>query len=204
MKNTFGFALALALAIGGTLAAAAPASAQVVIQGEVTYQQQQQGYGYAQPQTGYGASPYVQTGGGASPQPVRYIHRSQSIAALWVPGIIALGVGWLGGALIATYGWGDCTGSGCPSADWVGFQWIPIVGPWLALGLSDARDWAPLSYVTGILEDVGLLLFVLGLAIRDEWDEPVYAFGDGPDAARLYLSAGPTQGGASATALLRF
>lgn len=192
MKNTIGFALALALLLTGSAALTSRASAQVIIQGEVTVQSQTQPqpYGYTQPQpvqpVGYGASPYVSTGG--SPPPARYIHRSQSIAALWVPGIIALGVGWLGGALIATGGWEQCSGYGCPSADWVGFQWIPVIGPWLALGLGSGRDWEPLSYVTGIVEDVGLLLFILGLAIHDEWDEPIYAFGDSPDAPAVFLT----------------
>ncbi len=194
MKNTTGFVTAITLVFGCALSLTSVASAQVIIQGEVTVQQSQpyaqpQPYGYAQPQPiqpAYGPT-YVQSG--ASPQPARYIHHSDSLSALWVPGIIALGVGWLGGALVATYAQSNCTSfSGCPNTDWAGFQWVPVIGPWLALGLGNGRDWEPLSYVTGIVEDVGLLLFILGLVIRDDWDEPVYAFGNGPDAPALFLT----------------
>jgi hypothetical protein len=200
----------LALLAGLALAAApSAASAQVIIQGEVrAYPAQPQPYAQPQGYVSPGPSPYV--GVAPAPQPVRYIHHSDPITGLAVAGIIGVGVGWLGGAIVATAAVGgsgyssSCRGSGCPDDTWAYLHWVPIIGPWLALGLGNGRDWEPLSYVAGALQDVGLILFILGLAIRDEWDEPVYAFGDGPDAARLYLSAGPTQGGLQTSATLTF
>jgi hypothetical protein len=201
MRNSFALTLvsAFALLLGGALATASTASAQVVIQGEVTVQQQQPyGYtqpapqptGYAQPQP-YGASPYVATG--ASPQPTRYIHHSDPIGGLIVGGVIGLGGGFLFSLLselilAGGYSSSGCSGYGCPDDTWYALTWIPVVGPWLGLGVGRGGDYEWVNYVGGILEDAGLILLILGLTIRDEWDEPLYAFGDGPDAPALFLT----------------
>lgn len=212
MKTWIGFSLVLGLVLAAPYVEPGTASAQVVIQGQVTaYPAQPYGtpsYGYAQPQPApaYGAapSPYVSGGMGAAPQPVRYIHRSESIPGLLIPGILGVALGWLGGAILATSIDQNCRGAGCPNTDWTAWQWLPIVGPWLSLGLSNGRDYAPMSYVTGALQDVGLILLILGVVIRDEWDEPVYAFGSSPTAPRLYLAGSPTMTGASMSATLTF
>jgi hypothetical protein len=121
-----------------------------------------------------------------------------------VPGVIGVAAGWVLGALIGYGMWSNCSGRGCPDADWMAYQWIPVIGPWLSVGLANGGDYTPFTYVTGILQDVGLILLILGIAIRDEWDEPVYAFGDGPDAPRLYLSGSPTTTGGAMSATLTF
>jgi len=197
MNRTFGFASALALAFAAVLALAPMASAQVVIQGEVTAYPAQTQYGYGQPpppvQPGYGASQYVQTG---SPQPVRYIHHADPIGGLIVGGVIGLGGGFLFsliGELALSGGYSSgCSGYGCPDDTWYALSWIPVVGPWLGLGLGRGGDYEWVNYVGGILEDAGLVLLILGLVITDEWDEPIYAFGDSHDAPSLYLSGGPS------------
>lgn len=206
MKHTIAFASALALALGGIMTLAPAASAQVVIQGEVTAYPAQQQYGYTQPApqpTGYTTSQYVQTG--ASPQPTRYIHHSDPIGGLIAGGVIGLGGGFLFtliSELVLAGGYtSGCSGYGCPDDTWYALTWIPVVGPWLGLGLGYGRDYEWVNYVGGVLEGAGLIVLILGLVITDEWDEPIYAFGDGADAPRLYLSGGPSGslGGLGAT-----
>lgn len=210
MKSIIGL-LTVLLVASGMVAIASTASAQVIIQGEVTaYPAQPQPYGYTQPApqpvqpVGYGPSPYVVTGG--SPQPVRYIHHSQPIGGLVVGGVIGLAGGFVFSliselVLAGGYTSSGCSGYGCPDDLWYALTWIPVVGPWLGLGLGRGGDYEWVNYVGGILEDAGLILLILGLVIQDEWDEPLYAFGDSPDAPRLYLSGGPSgaMGGLGAT-----
>ncbi len=187
----------VALALLAPLAASS-AEAQVVIQGQVTvtqdpgynqaypqqqYPQQQypQQGNYAQPAdpNGYATSVYVQPVG--QPQPIRYIHRSQSIPGLLVPGILLLAGGYLAeaiGAPLLVDSWDN--------SDQLGFAYIPILGPWLQLGAFNDLDFAletGIAYfpiVTGIAQTLGLILTVIGLTVREEWDEPVYALTDDP------------------------
>ena len=199
-------AAAFAVALAGVmLLGEQRAEAQVVIQGQVsTYGQPQPTYGqpgYGQPQPQYGGSPYV---AGGSPQPVRYVTRSRSITALWVPGLIMTLVGWVGwSGLVGTSIWASCYGSSdpCPDAGWAGWNWIPIIGPWLSLAQgypgAGSNDYTWFSVIGGLLEDVGLIMFILGLTLREEWEEPVYALGDGPDAPTLSFRVGA--GNAAAT-----
>jgi hypothetical protein len=196
MQKTVGFALCL-----GLLLAAAPiASAQVIIQGEVTTTtttpaqpygyQQPQPYGYQQPPPYGQQSVYVQTGA-QSPQPTRYIHHSDPIGGLVAGGVIGLGAGFvftLISELVLAGGYSSgCSGYGCPDDTWYALSWIPVIGPWLGLGVGRGGDYEWVNYVGGILEDAGLVLLILGLVIHDEWDEPVYAFGEGRDAPALWL-----------------
>lgn len=195
-NKTIGFGVALAV-FAAMLSFAPAASAQVIIQGEVTVSPSQpqpyaqpQPYGYTQPQ-----SAYVQTG--ASPQPTRYIHHSDPITGLVVGGVISLVGGWVftlvsEGVLAGGYTSG-CSGYGCPDGLWYGLTWIPVIGPWLGLGVGYGGDYEWVNYVGGILQDVGLLLMILGLVITDEWDEPILAFGDSPDAPALYLTGNGAQ-----------
>jgi hypothetical protein len=191
MKHSIGL---LALLVAGGLAGPTTASAQVIIQGEVTaYPSQPQQYG--QPVQPAYASPYVQQG--AAPPPQRYIHHSDSIRALWIPGVLALGGGFLF-SVFADLGVTQECGSfsrGCPDDTWAYLTWIPVVGPWLGLGIGNAQDYAWVNYVGGILQGAGLLAMILGLSIHDEWDEPLYAFDPSdPLAPTLSLDGGPTGG----------
>jgi hypothetical protein len=203
MRNLiFVGSLAAALLVTGAFAGPSQASAQVIIQGEVTaYPSQPQPYAqpYGQPQPQY-ASPYVQQQ--AAPPPPRYIHHSDSIRALWIPGMIALAGGFLF-TVLADVGLVEECGSfsrGCPDGTWSALTWIPVVGPWLGLGLGNAQDYAWVNYVGGILQDAGLLMMILGLAIHDEWDEPLYAFDPSdPLAPTLSMAAGPTGGSLTLT-----
>lgn len=211
MKLRIAFASFAALV---ALAAAPSAHAQVVIQGQVTVgtqptygqptygQPTQPTYGqpYAQPtQPTYDASPYVVQPTAAAPQPIRYVHRSAATPALFVPGIILLAGGYLTEVVGAPIFASDVY-SGV-SSDWLGFAYIPLLGPWLQLttyddiGRAVDRGDGLFSILDGTAQAVGLVMLVLGLTIREEWDEPVYALGDAPDAPRLAFSASSAPGG---------
>lgn len=187
------------------LGLAGSASAQVVIQGEGqaggVYGQ---GTVYVQPQQPQQQvvvqSPYVAQQQ-AQPQPVRtVIHRSPTTALL-VPGVIALGAGWLIHGFASLSVSQDCESSralSCPDpvGDWAGLGWIPVVGPWLAYGLIDyLGDYAWMNILFGIVQDVGVILMVLGIAIQQEWEEAIYA--DLGDGVSLTMTAGPTSIGAN-------
>ncbi len=193
------------LVVGCVLAWAGGASAQVVIQGEgqaggvygqgsvyVAPQQQQQQQVVVQ-------SPYV-AAQQAQPQPVRTVVHRSTTNALLVPGVIALGAGWLihgfGGLGIL----GNCGtfSDPCPtdSGTWAGLGWIPVVGPWLAYGLADENgDYAWFNILFGVIQDVGVILMVLGIAIQQEWEEAIYA--DLGNDVTLSFAAGPTSIGAT-------
>lgn len=195
------------LVVGCVLASASGASAQVVIQGEGqaggVYGQ---GSVYVAPQQQppqqqvVVQSPYVATQQ-AQPQPVRTVVHRSTTNALLVPGVIALGAGWLihglGGLGIV----GNCSSYGsdpCPTdADtWVGLGWIPVVGPWLAYGLADENGtYSWFNILFGVIQDVGVILMVLGIAIQQEWEEAIYA--DLGNDVTLSFAAGPTSIGAT-------
>lgn len=212
MRRTFcffgSFTLAAALSSGALWPSAisSRATAQVVIQSEA-----QSGGVYGQgtvqvgPQQGPIApatqSPYVASPQ-AQPAPSRAIVHRSFTNALLVPGVIALGAGWLIHGIASTYVYQQCDvfapGSSCPApADsWAGLGWIPIVGPWLAYGLTDyLGDYGWFNILFGIVQDVGAILMVLGLAIQEEWEEIIYA--DLGEGVRLSFTAGPTSVGAS-------
>jgi hypothetical protein len=183
------------------------ATAQVLIQSEAqsggVYGQ---GSVYVQPQPGEPVvtqSPYT-----AAPEPqprpsTTIVHRSFTNALL-VPGVIALGAGWLIHGIASTYVYEQCNvyspGSSCPApADsWAGLGWIPIVGPWLAYGLTQQLgDYGWFNILFGVIQDVGTVLAFLGLVIQQEWEETIYA--DLGEGVRLSFAAGPTSVGASLT-----
>lgn len=175
----------------------AHADAQVVIQGQVTYTDPNAGYqqgggNYVQQgdPNAYQQPAYAQPAGYtqpvAQPQPVRYVHRSASIPAIFVPGIILLAGGYVAqaiGAPMLIDSW--------ETSDQLGFAYIPILGPWLQLGgfedVGGAFDQGIgyFSVITGLAQAVGLVLTIVGLTVREEWDEPVYALTDDPNGPTL-------------------
>lgn len=201
------------LLVAGAIVAASTGSAraQVVIQGEG---QAGGGYGqgsvYAQPPPGpqpaqaqpYGGSPYVQQPA-EQPRPVRTVVHTSPTTALLVPGVIALGAGWLIHGLGALSAAQDCYREACPGfrgagslEEWTGLSWIPIAGPWLAYGLTDhVGEWGWFNVLFGIVQGVGAVLTVLGLAIQQEWEEAIYV--DLGDDVRLAFDGGGSQVGAT-------
>src|SRR5262245_17547785 len=198
-------AFLFAMVLGGAVAPDR-AEAQVVIQaqgragggyGQGTVYAQPQGSVYAQP------SPYVATGAPVQ-QPVRTIVHTSPTMTFLVPGIIALGGGWLVHGLGSLGIASQCVvGSTCPRPldPWVGFGWIPVAGPWIAYGTASyvgGYDWFNILF--GIVQGAGAVLTVLGLVIQQEWVEQIYAdLGDAPDAPRLELAVGVGSVGATLT-----
>lgn len=207
MNRTFvGLLFAAAVFFGGSTA-----HAQVVIQGQGqaggVYGQ---GTVYVQPGTQPVAvqpSPYTAVAQPAQPQPVRTIVHTSPTMALLVPGIIAFGAGWLIHGLGALSIQNDCSDylGTCPSDDWVGFSWIPLVGPWLAAGVSEytgGYEW--FNYLFGVIQGVGAVLTVLGLVIQQEWEEAIYAGIDLGEGRSLAFDVGGAGNGAQVDATLTF
>jgi hypothetical protein len=188
MTRLIGVLFAAAIVAGAAIAPGR-ASAQVVIQAQGSAQVYGQGQVYGQAQ----ASPYVATAP-AQPRVQTIVHRSPTMTFL-VPGIIALGGGWLVHGLGSLGISAQCTvGTTCPRPidQWVGLGWVPLAGPWLAYGLSSyvgGYDW--FNIVFGLVQAAGAVFTVLGLVIQQEWEEQIYVdLGDQPGAPRLELAAG--------------
>lgn len=202
--------LSLLFALFALVTLSSSAEAQVIIQGEVTvtdgtnqsYSQQPQGNyvqqgGYVDPNAAYPDSQYVQPVVTAQgPQPVRYIRRSSIIPGILVPGIILLA----GGFLAEVIG-GPALADSWENSDQLGYSFIPILGPWLQLGefsdlefaFEDGIGYFPI--IAGLAQGLGLVMTIIGLTVREEWDEPVYALTDDPmgptlafDGSRATLS----------------
>ncbi len=198
--------LVSALATLFTLATAERAEAQVVVQGEGTVYGGGQGGGQVYGQgsvyvQGGTTSPYVAGGGGGAPQPTRVVVHTQPTMGLVIAGVIAFGAGWLLHGLVATSLWQDCTGGflSCPEDAWMGTSWIPLAGPWIAgFGTNYGNEVNfVFNMLMGVVQAVGAVLLVLGLAIQQEWEEPVYALGEGDDAPQLSFQLGAGNVGAT-------
>lgn len=171
-------------------AGASRAEAQVVISGQITSYSTTSA---PPPEAAPAPSGYVATG---APAPTRYVHRSAATPALWVPGMIAL----LGGWAINVFGLAYAFQTNM-YIDWYGYGVIPVIGTWLQF-VADGPQFPEWSIATGIIQDVGLVLLILGFVIRDEWDEPVYVFNEAdPHSATLAFGVGgvPRDAGSGAT-----
>lgn len=203
------FFAGLLVASAMVVASAGSASAQVVIQGEgqaggvygqgtvyVAPAQGQPQQQQVQPQP-YG-SPYVAQQPVQQPQPVRTVVHTSPTTALLVPGVIALGAGWLVHGLGSLGVAQQCYGFDCPDdlGVWTGLGWIPIAGPWLAYGVTDyLGGYAWFNILFGIIQGVGTVLTILGVAIQQEWEEAIYV--DLGNDVRLAFDGGGNQVGAT-------
>jgi hypothetical protein len=155
------------------------------------------GYGQYQQQPVYGQQPvyqpqpvyqqpqpyYVQP----QPQQPRYVDREESMAPLWISGVILLPVSFVLTGLAATSGGGP--------VDYILFNWIPLVGPWFAIGQDFVSDEEIAgSVLGGLAQATGLVLIILGIAIRRTVRVATYALGDGERAPELTfnVAGGPT------------
>ncbi|MCZ7680243.1 MAG: hypothetical protein M5U28_16340 [Sandaracinaceae bacterium] len=178
------------LAAAGALWVSSPTGAEaqaVTVQGQVEVQPYGQpppatasrlGYGYGQPQYGqpqYGQPQYGQPQYAPTYAPtyqpqvrqVRYVEQQTSIKGLWIPGVILLGLSYvLTGTLASNFSL---------DAEYVGYSWIPLVGPWLMLGAADGDDQFAGALVGGIAQAAGLTMFVLGLVLRQSVRVAVYS-----------------------------
>ena len=84
----------------------------------------------------------------------------------------------------------SCTHLGGPGGWGLGLPFVPVVGPWIMLGapyLDTAGEILP-PILFGLVQDLGLIFLIVGLATRHEAPPEPMAAGDW----RLGGSAGPT------------
>jgi hypothetical protein len=148
------------------------AHAQVVIQEEPPVYGQAQGY-VAEP------SPFVATAPVAIAPPARTIVHSEPNATLVWTGALAFAGGFLVSAIGAYSITQSCSGMECPGPDtnsWRNYSLIPLAGPWIAYATTPhLAGYDGFNIFTGLVQDAGLVTFVLGFIIRDEWEEVVSA-----------------------------
>lgn len=179
----------------------------VTVQGQVQVQPYGQPQGYAQPPPGYtyaqptyaqptyGQPTYAQPTYGQPayaptyPAPVRRVHyeeRETSIKGLWIPGAILFGASWALTGSISSIS---------TNIDYATYGWIPLVGPWLMLGVATSDDEVAGALVGGVTQLAGITMFVLGLALHETVRVAVYSLGDDPRAPRLALDVRPAVAG---------
>ncbi len=187
------------LALIGLASPSAALAQTVTVQGQVQYGQPppsyQQPYGqptygqptYGQPQYPTYAQPYAPT---YQPQvrQVRYVEQETSVKGLWIPGIVLFGVSYVLTGTLAS--------AAVASSDYVGYSWIPLVGPWLMLGEAANDEQFAGALVGGIAQAAGLTMFVLGLALRQTVRVAVYSLDESNERApRLALDLVPAPAG---------
>lgn len=184
-------------ALTALLAAAAPARAQTVtVQGEVQVDPYGQPQGTPTPPPGYGqpqpyvAQPYAYVPTyQPPPRQVRYVERETTIKGLWIPGIIIFGV---------SYGLTAAFGQLGSEADYRTWTAIPLIGPWVALGVCQScdEDMVTGALVGGIAQAAGLTMFILGLSLRRTVRVATYALDeDDARSPQLAFDALPAPGG---------
>lgn len=175
------------------------ASAQtVVVEGQVDYSNPPPGYGnpppgYGQPQQQPQPQPqpqqpyYAPTYQQPAPQ-IRYVDRETDIKALWITGAALFG---------ATYVLGSSLGQLGLSGDYALWMFIPLVGPWAALGYANNDDEIAFSLIAGIGQAAGLTMFILGMTLRRTVRVAVRAINESDERSpTLALDLLPTPGGA--------
>ncbi|HEY8432351.1 MAG TPA: hypothetical protein VIL20_28455 [Sandaracinaceae bacterium] len=146
------------------------------------------GQPYAQPTYGqpYGQPAYVPTYH-APARRVRYVERETSIPGLWIPGIIIFGV---------SYGLTTAAATLSSDGEYADYSLIPLVGPWLMLGTANNDEEVAGALVSGLAQAAGMLMFVLGLSLRERVRVAVYSLEERDERApRLALEIAPAPAG---------
>jgi len=84
------------------------------------------------------------------------VERTESLRALWLPGLIVLPITWLSTWVGASSGF---------TGDAVTYAYVPIVGPWLML-TQDLKGEEHLAVLSGVLQGAAAIAIVLGLSIQ--------------------------------------
>lgn len=195
------FAFALAAVVLTALAPERASAQTVVVEGEVDYGNPPPGYGNPPPGYGQGQpqpqpqpqpqqQPYYAPTYQPQPPPqVRYVDRETDIKPLWITGAAMFGATYIVGA---TYG-----GLSLSGGDYSTWMFIPVVGPWVALGYPHDDFETAISLVAGIGQAAGLTMFLLGLTLRRTVRVAVRALNEGDERSpTLALDLLPTPGGA--------
>ncbi len=183
--------------------AAGPAPAPVIIMAPQPQPQPQTVY--VQPAPQYGGPGYAQSGYmEPAPQP----SRGGSNRGMIIGGAVMLGVGWVlnivgslfAGIHVDLFG----SGSGGSTSEWEAFRYtgiIPVVGPWIQLGIEPAHGsddaWGAWLIIDGLLQAAGLTLLIVGIATSGGDDEDTAEGEHGIELAIL-PTMGPDHAGLSA------
>ena len=117
------------------------------------------------------------------------VERSESIRALWLPGLIALPVAWLSTWTAAsTYFVGDA----------LTYAWIPVIGPWLML-TQDLNGYEAPVVISGIVQGAATLMIVLGLSLRRTYTATEYVLEPPP----ITFDVAPMPGGGYGSVTVR-
>ncbi|HJL18156.1 MAG TPA: hypothetical protein RMH99_21005 [Sandaracinaceae bacterium LLY-WYZ-13_1] len=109
----------------------------------------------------------------ARPAATRRVRRP--IWGLAIPGIIGLGVGWVGAPIVAAALDSD--------GDVIATLAVPVAGPWICLGTCDpGESYVAALVVDGAIQLAGLTMLIVGLAVQRQV-EVVAALDDGVELA---------------------
>ncbi len=151
------------------------------------------------PQPTY-VQPYQPTYAVAPPAPAP-ARRSGARVGLIVSGAVLLGVGWLSNIIVGVPAGENVFGSGREEA-WEPFRYsslIPLVGPWVQLGVKPTAfsedGWAIWLILNGVMQAAGTALLVSGIALSDDGGGSAAA-DSGPSFAVL-PNVGPNHAGLS-------
>jgi hypothetical protein len=104
------------------------------------------------------------------------------------PGIGMLAGGWLGNWLVGIIGGLATLGLSPRYGDYLGWSFVPVVGPWVNLTYFDGSlqpGFIVIHTLFGVLQGGGLLLCILGTVLREEVVEVRYVLGDDADGPTL-------------------
>lgn len=216
MKNILSSALALALSISGlTATAAAQPSAETgspVVQAPAPAQQPPvyapqpypapypapyaaPPYGYPAPGYGYYPAPAPLRGRPARPI-VGYRTVQRPTTALWGSGLALFLAGWVFDFAVLTPLANAISIDRPESVEQDSWAWslVPLVGPWIQLGLEAPHPAIPVTM--GLMQLGGVALIIAGLVSQQSVRVPIYQ-GDPEDPAsdQVALSAQPAIGG---------
>jgi len=81
--------------------------------------------------------------------------------------------------------------------DYWRFSWIPVVGPWLMMDVAHTDEQWSWALISGIAQDLGFLMLVIGSSIRWTVRVPRRAErGDDAETPGIAVALGPRRGGA--------
>jgi hypothetical protein len=133
--------------------------------------------------------PYQPTYVAAQPEPAP-ARRGGARIGLIVSGAVLLGVGWLSNIIVGIPAGENVFGSGSEE-EWEAFRYcsiIPVVGPWVQLGVKPTAfsqdGWAIWLILNGVMQAAGTALLVSGIALSDDGNETADA-DSGPSFAVL-------------------
>jgi hypothetical protein len=148
--------------------------------------------GYPQPY--YVAQPYM--GRAGRPPIVGYRTEQRPTTALWAAGLAAFLAGWVLDFAVLTPIANAVSNDRSEAVEQDAWAWslVPIVGPWIQLGLGAPHPAIPIT--TGILQLAGVGMFIAGMLWQQEVRVPIYQGDpDDPNMRRVDVSLRPELGG---------